>query len=259
MPSPLHTARRILRKGRYVASQFFKEHPKLRECNLCGWRGRRFESDSWHPYTICPGCRSEVRHRLLAAALSRGGQLSYVKILAGKAVLHFAPEAVVGELLRKHAGKYVTADFLREDVDVRLDVTDMASVESNSFDLVVACDVLEHVADDDKALREILRVLRAGGYAILTVPQKDDLEDTFEDEAVVDPADRERLFGQWDHLRIYGHSFPRILESAGFEVTVVSEANFPAKMVRRHVLFPPIMSAHPLATNYRKVFFAKKS
>jgi SAM-dependent methyltransferase len=254
-----HIAKRILRKVQYVASQFLKEHPKIRECNICGWQGRRFESDSWHPYSVCPRCRSEVRHRLLAAALSHDSALSYKKILRSKAVLHFAPEAVIGELLRKYAGKYVTADFLREDVDLRLDMIDMPSVGADSFDLVVACDVLEHVTDDHKALHEILRALRASGYAILTVPQKDDLEVTFEDETVLDPADRERIFGQRDHLRIYGRSFPRILESVGFEVTVISEASFSEKMVRRHVLFPPIMSRHPLATNYRKVFFAQKS
>lgn len=258
MMSSLHLAKRILRKSQYVALQFLNEHPKIRECNVCGWQGRRFESDSWHPYTICPRCRSEVRHRLLAAALSQSGSLSYEKILRGKSVLHLAPEAVVEELLRKYAGKYVTADFLRENVDLKLDITNMPSVESNSFDLVVACDVLEHVTDDDRALHEILRVLRAGGYAILTVPQKDDLEETFEDKTVVAPADRERLFGQWDHLRIYGKSFPKILESAGFKVTVINEATFSDKLVRRHVLFPPVMSTHPLATNYRKVFFAQK-
>jgi hypothetical protein len=88
-----------------MASQFLKEHPKIRECNVCGWQGRRFESDSWHPYTLCPKCYSEVRHRLLAAALSHTNGLSVETILKGKAVLHFAPEAVVGELVRKHAGR----------------------------------------------------------------------------------------------------------------------------------------------------------
>jgi SAM-dependent methyltransferase len=255
MQSPLHLAKRILIGSRYWAARFLKEHPKIRECNACGWQGRCFESDEWHPRTVCPRCRSEVRHRLLAAALTLP---PYEHILTGKFVLHFAPETVVGEILRASAGSYTTADLLRDDVDARLDMTDMPAVASESFDVVVACDVLEHVADDRRALREIRRVLRPGGCAVLTVPQKDGLRETFEDETVVDPAERERVFGQWDHLRIYGDDFPGLLESAGFGVAVVSEAEFPAKSVRRYVLFPPVLSEHPLATNYRKVFFARK-
>lgn len=232
--------------------------PKIRECNICSWQGRRFESDSWHPYIICPKCRSEVRHRLLTAALSHNNDLSYEKIIKGQAVLHFAPEAIIKDMLREYAGRYVTADFLRKDVDMKLDISDMASVKSGEFDMVVAWDVLEHV-DDTKAMQEVFRVLRAGGYAILTVPQKDNLEETFEDKTVVDPVERERVFGQSDHLRIYGNSFPRILESVGFKVTTINETNFSEAIVKRHVLFPPILSKKPLATNYRKVFFAQKS
>lgn len=258
MGSLLQLDKRAFHKGKRLVNELLNSYPKIRECNICGWQGRRFGSDGWHPYTICPSCRSEVRHRLLAAALSHGGDLFDENILRGRDVLHFAPEAAVRDVLQKYADRYVTADFLRKDVDLNLDITGMSSVKSNEFDLVIACDVLEHVADDIKAMQEILRVLRVGGYAILTVPQKDNLEETFEDKTVVNPAERERIFGQWDHLRIYGNSFPRILESVGFKVTVINEANFSDEVVKRHVLFPPVLSKHPLATNYRKVFFAQK-
>ena len=92
----------------------------------------------------------------------------------------------------------------------------------------------------------------------MTVPQKDNLAETFEDPAVVTPAERERVFGQQDHLRIYGDNFPALLSSARFEVTVVSEADFSGELVTRHILFPPVLSTRPLATNHRKVFFARK-
>ncbi|MGH9855729.1 MAG: methyltransferase domain-containing protein [Blastocatellia bacterium] len=162
------------------------------------------------------------------------------------------------DVLREYAGRYITADFLREDVDMTLDISDMTPVKPGEFDIVVACDVLEHVGADVRAMREIFRVLRIGGYAILTVPQKDNLEETFEDNTIVDPVERERVFGQWDHLRIYGNNFPEILESVGFKVITVRETDFSEAMVKRHVLFPPGLSNKPLATNYRKVFFARK-
>jgi SAM-dependent methyltransferase len=191
-------------------------------------------------------------------ALAELEDLSYAKLVDGKTVLHFAPEPVLYTVLADRAGKYLTADFLRDNVDLRLDISDMPTVEANSYDVVVACDVLEHVTDDRRALREIHRILTPGGYAILTVPQKDHSAVTYEDNSLVTPEERERAFGQWDHLRIYGDDFVGMLESAGFHVTVVDETRFPEQAVRRHVLFPPVLSPHPLATNYRKVFFARK-
>jgi SAM-dependent methyltransferase len=185
--------------------------------------------------------------------------VSSQRILNGKRVLHFAPEAQTGTILRRVAASYVTADLLRRDVDMKLDISNMVSIGSDDFDVVVACDVLEHVPDDYKAMLEIYRVLRVGGCAILTVPQMDNLESTFEDKTVVDPADRERIYGQWDHLRIYGKSFPEVLHSVGFEVITMDASSFSRVMVKRHVLFPPKLSKHPLATNYRKVFFALKT
>jgi hypothetical protein len=251
--------RRIVRKGMRLAHTVWTAYPKLRECNVCGWEGRRFDSDEWHPFTICPNCRSQVRHRLMVGALADRDDLSYARIIDGKTILHFAPEPVLQNVLADRAAKYVTADFLRDNVDLRLDISDMHPVGSNSFDVVVACDVLEHVPDDRRAMREIHRILSPNGYAILTVPQKDHSALTYEDSSLVTPAERERAFGQWDHLRIYGDDFVGMLESVGFQVAAINEANFPEQAVRRHVLFPPVLSQHALATNYRKVFFARKA
>jgi hypothetical protein len=107
-------------------------------------------------------------------------------------------------------------------------------------------------------MREIFRVLSPGGCAILTVPQKDYLKETFEDPSIRSPEERERHFGQSDHLRIYGDDFPDLLATAGFRVTPIDEHSFPADLAQRHVLFPPRLSLRPLATNFRKVFFACK-
>jgi SAM-dependent methyltransferase len=231
-------------------------------CNMCGWRGEQMESDNWHPHTICPGCKSQVRHRLLVAALTHIEPLSFERLVRGKTVLQFAPEEALRLLLLKYAGRYLSADYLADGytykIDLQLDMAAMPQVQNEQIDLLVACDVLEHIPDHLAALGEIYRVLKTGGWVVLTVPQKDNLETTFEDPSVVMPEDRERVFGQFDHLRVYGNDFPDMLKAAGFQVKQICETDFSPRVVRKNVLFPPILSTHPLATNYRKIFFAHK-
>lgn len=232
--------------------------PKIVECNVCGWQGRHFVSDSWHLYITCPNCYSKIRHRLLAAALAHIKQISYQKIIQNKCILHFAPEDMISTIIKRKAAFYLTADLKRKNVDIFLDISNMPQIEENSFDAVIACDVLEHVEKETLALQEIYRILAVGGYAVLTAPQKDNLSETFEDSTVKTPGERKRLFGQYNHVRIYGNDFHLRLESAGFKVTTVNESNFCSETVKKHVLFPPILSDKPLATNYRKIFFARK-
>jgi SAM-dependent methyltransferase len=87
-----------------------------------------------------------------------------------------------------------------------------------AFDALLCHHVLEHVPDDRAAMRELRRVLRPGGWAILQSPIRSRLEATLEDPAVTDPRERERLFGQRDHLRQYGRDYADRLRAAGFEV-----------------------------------------
>jgi ubiquinone/menaquinone biosynthesis C-methylase UbiE len=134
----------------------------------------------------------------------------------------------------------------------------MHQVESGSFDTVIACDVLEHVPDDDQALRELFRVLAPGGTAVLSVPQVDGMDVKVELPPGASAEDRLRLAGQEDHQRIYGSDFPGYLVAAGFQVACVNESSFPSAMVRRYTLFPPVLSSHPLATNHRTIYFARK-
>lgn len=256
LPKPL---KQTFHKVKSLAAKAYIAYPKVVECNLCGWQGRRFTSDCWHLYTICPQCKSQVRHRLLVAALSSVDELNYKKIVQNKGVLHFAPEKALKSLIQGYTANYITANYVAGKADKQLDIADMKSVGDCEVDLLIACDVLEHVYNDTSAIKEIYRVLSPSGYAILTVPQKDDLKHTFEDSSIVSAEDRERVFGQWDHLRIYGDDFPAILESFGFKVTVINETNFSEELVNKHKLFPPVLSEKPLATNYRKIFFAQKT
>ena len=234
-------------------------YPKKIQCNICNWEGRHFLSDSWHNHINCPKCRSGIRQRLFFAALQNIENLSFDKIINSKNILHFAPEEIISSNIQKKAAHYATADFLRQDCFYKLDMSAMPEIKNESFDIVIAFDVLEHVPDYQKALEEVNRILSSSGFGIFTVPQKDNLFVTYEDPTIVTPEERTEHFGQSDHLRIFGDDFSRTIESKGFSVTVVDETMFSEETQRRHVLFPPMLSKHPLATNFRKVFFCQKN
>lgn len=199
---------------------------------------------------------------MLAALLDGKSSVPGVResaILEGKHILHFAPEHQLSERIQWAAGRYVAADFERGDCDWNLDISKMPEVATESFDAVIACDVLEHVPDDHSALSEVRRVLRPGGLAILTVPQRDPPAPTDEDSSIVSPEARERRFGQKDHVRMYGDDFITRLEKAGFDVTQVGDSHFPETLRRRNVLAPPEPGGHPLATNQRRIYLARRA
>ena len=235
----------------------FLAFPRRVECVACGWRGRRFLDDDWHRDICCPRCASSVRHRLLLAAHQHLEGLSAANIYGGRRVLHVAPEEIVGRVVHPVAAKYLRADFLHEGVDIRLDLTDMHHLAEASFDVIIACDVLEHVSDFRRALKEMQRVLTVGGMAVLTVPQEDGLAATREDASLTTDEQRRAAFGQHDHVRMFGDDFQTELECHGFDVSVIDKDSFPDDLVARYRLAPE-RSAHPRATNHRRVFFCRK-
>ena len=233
-------------------------------CNVCDHRSLRFDSDEWHLYSICPVCQCQVRHRLFWAAVNMVPAVHLEKILQDKRVLHFSPYYHVSRKLRKIASLYTTADYLAGaydfgNIELDLDISNMPEIASGSYDALLAFDVLEHVKDHFKALDEIHRVLAPGGYCILIVPQQDHLEKTMEDPSITDPRIREKLYGRADHLRMYGLDFKEMIEQRGFEVTVIDETFFTTDTLRKHILFPLVLSDNPIATNYRKVYFGRKT
>ena len=233
------------------------------ECNICHYKANKLSNDPWHLYCICPKCYSTVRHRLLLASLSLLEDFNFKKLINGKRVLHFAPEKHLEKIISQQAGFYRTADFFTDgysyqNIDFNIDISDMKNIENESYDCVIACDVLEHVPNHRQGISEVFRVLKPNGYCIFTVPQKDNLAETIEDLTITNPKERERIFGQYDHLRIYGDDFVDILSKSGFDVTAVNETFFDKEIAERYVLYPPILSKNPLATNYRKVFFGRK-
>jgi len=228
------------------------------ECPICGFEACHFADGHWHVRSVCPKCRTETRHRLLLASLTRLPQWHFDRIVTGKRVLHFAPEPAIRRMFRERAGTYQSADLMHPDADLRLDIGEMPSVADGAFDCCVACDVLEHVPNDRDALRELHRITAPGGVTIITVPQKDHAATTHEDSTVITPADRKRVYGQEDHVRFYGDDVVDRMVAAGFEVTAVDAECFPPEVVERLVLRPPVLSDHPLVTNFRKVFFCRR-
>jgi SAM-dependent methyltransferase len=140
-----------------------------------------------------------------------------------KKLLHVAPngpERQIGEFLQGVTYiDYLSGDLSNPQSMVRMDITAIES-PSDYFDVILCSHVLEHVPEDRKAMAELFRVLKPGGWAILQVPIGP-AEETFEDPTVTDPVERARLFGQFDHVRLYGRDYKKRLENTGFSVQLV--------------------------------------
>jgi SAM-dependent methyltransferase len=163
---------------------------------------------------LAPGTLSLERHRLLWLYLR-----DYTDFFTKKSkVLHFAPEQAFYKRFRKQQNlDYTTTDLESPLADVKADICNLP-FEDNSYDVILCNHVLEHIPDDKKAMQELYRVLKPNGYAILQVPQDLNREYTFEDDSITDKTERTRIFGQYDHLRIYGKDYFDKLRQVGFEV-----------------------------------------
>jgi SAM-dependent methyltransferase len=164
----------------------------------------------------CRGCFSEERHRALRVFLD-----SWLREHRPLRLLHFAPEPALRSWLENLADvDYLTADIGRPDVSAVLDMTEMG-VRAEAFDAIIASHVLEHVADDRAAMRELSRILRPGGTALVMVPLDASRPVTLEDAAITTPEARQAAYWQADHVRLFGRDFEDRLRAAGFEVELV--------------------------------------
>jgi SAM-dependent methyltransferase len=192
------------------------DFPVLRDLEIVG--------AGYSPQDVCPVCFSGSRTRLVH---------HYLAVKAGLSnrpgpirVLHVAPEQGIAEwLMRLTSVEYVPADLAPEHYDhvsaIKMDITRIQFPDER-FDMVICNHVLEHVPDDMVAMRELHRVLKPGGTAILQVPLSMKLRATLEDPRITNPRDRERVFGQSDHVRVYGTDYSDRLARAGFSVSVVN-------------------------------------
>ncbi len=225
LPEPLfeslRTAKRSITRNTpwavvRLARQAF--HPGDRYCPVCESR-TTFRDTQWATGDKCEVCGAIQRARLIWLYLSR-----HTDILANSAlrILHVAPEASIAVRLM-HLPGYMAGDlepgrYLVPRRIVPMDLT-AASFPTDTFDVVICNHVLEHIPDDKAAMREILRILKPGGWAMLMVPAPHRLPVTIEDPDAP-PEERARRFGQENHVRLYGADYADILRAIGFEVRV---------------------------------------
>jgi SAM-dependent methyltransferase len=193
------------------------------ECVVCGKHYKKFLPYGRlksRPNALCPNCLSLERHRLIWLYLKEKTNFFQTQL----SVLHIAPEhCFMKAFEQQHGAGYITADIESPLAKVKMDIHDMPFPE-NQFDVVLCNHVLEHVDDDLKAINEIKRVLKPNGWAILLVPFFNPIpEETFADNTITDPRERERIFGQSDHVRKYGKDYAKRLAQSGM---VVEEENF---------------------------------
>lgn len=166
---------------------------------------------------LAPGTLSLERHRLFWLYLTR--ETSF--FTENLRVLHFAPEQAFLKRFRKLKNiTYTTTDLNSPIADVKADICNLP-FKDNSYDFIICNHVLEHIPDDTKAMQEIYRILAPKGTAILQVPYERNRKTTFEDNTITDPKERAAIFGQYDHVRVYGMDYFEKLKSVGFTVEAV--------------------------------------
>ncbi|MFS4469535.1 class I SAM-dependent methyltransferase [Maribacter sp. 2210JD10-5] len=191
--------------------------------------GKKFRSFLPYGYenprenVLSPSTLSLERHRLLWLYLKNETEF----FTAPLKVLHFAPEQAFYKRFRKLKNiDYVTTDLNSPLADVKADICKLP-FEDRSFDVILCNHVLEHIPDDTKAMHELYRILKKGGWGIFQVPQDLSRDTTFEDNSITDKKERARIFGQYDHVRIYGKDYFQKLRSVGF---VVEEVDYTATL-----------------------------
>lgn len=179
---------------------------------------------------VCPACGSFDRERLIVLALQR-------EELKQKRILQIAPSNAIDNFLKsqENAG-YDTCDLFMEGVTFKADLQHMDMVEKESYDIWICSHVLEHVKDDKKAMEELYRITKKGGYGLVLVPIDLNQKET-EEEWGRPEEECWRRFGQDDHTRKYAkHDFIKRLELAGFEVEELNRDIFGEEVFQMNAL-----------------------
>jgi len=182
---------------------------------------------------LSPSTLSLERHRLLWLYLQNESDFFTAK----KKVLHFAPEQCFLKRFRRLNNiDYTTTDLLSPIADVKADICNLP-FKDNSYDIILCNHVLEHIPDDIKAMQELYRVLKPGGYGVFQIPQDLNRAITFEDNSITDKKERAKIFGQYDHVRVYGLDYFDKLRSIGFKVEEVDyTAKLSAEAIKKYCL-----------------------
>lgn len=188
------------------------------ECPVCKNTFRKFL-----PYgrleprqnALCPSCLTLERHRLMWLFLKNKTNFFTDELK----VLHVAPELCFIDRFESLSNlDYITGDIESPLAKVKMDLHDIP-FDDNTFDVTFCNHVMEHVEDDIQCMRELHRVLKPGGWAIIQSPMNLSMPKTYEDKTITDPSEREKAFGQNDHLRMFGRDYKDRLMKGGFDVT----------------------------------------
>lgn len=173
---------------------------------------------------FCPFCYSAPRQRILACWAQEN-----VSLLKGSDILYFAPEYSMMKWFRHNGIKLTTADLFDPETDLKIDITDI-SLPDSSYDMVICNHVLEHVSSHEKALSELNRILKPGGKLIISFPIDPSLDSVLEKDAPM-PEDRVRIFGQNDHVRLFGKDSLELIGKYGFNVTIIDTGKMPESIL----------------------------
>lgn len=168
---------------------------------------------------LSPSTLSLERHRLMWLFLK--DETDFFTSTKKLKVLHIAPEQCFLKLFKNQKNlDYITSDLESPIADVKADICDLP-FKNDEFDVIFCNHVLEHIPDDKKAMQELYRVLKKGGFGIFQIPQDLNRATTFEDNSITDKKERAKIFGQYDHVRVYGRDYFNKLRSIGFTVDEV--------------------------------------
>jgi predicted SAM-dependent methyltransferase len=185
----------------------------------------------------CSACYATDRERLYMMYLKEKISMNSTEKIR---LLDFAPnEAVRKKIMSEPSVIYRSCDLLRPDVDDNTDIQDMVVYQDNEFDAIICSHVLEHVDDDGKAMAELFRILKPGGWAVIMVPILLTLNETFEDRSIISEEDRWKYFMQGDHVRTYSRNdFVKRLSFAGFKVKQLDKKYFGDDVFERNGIDP---------------------
>ena len=186
-------------------------------------------------------------------------------MIQGKRVLHITPERCLKTYLKKkNCRQYDPVDLLFSDYSSdsetpRKHISYLEKLDENMYDACIALYIFERVPDYIKTLKDIYRIVKPGGFVILSVAQKDYLNTTIEYADITNPwAEKLKINDQKDHVRIFGLDFKDMLMSVGFKIEIIDEYSFTIETVSRYRLCPLDFSLNKIVTNFRKVYFGEK-
>jgi SAM-dependent methyltransferase len=183
---------------------------------------------------LAPGTLSLERHRLLWLYLVQTDFFSKELKL-----LHFAPEQAFYKRFKVQKNlDYTTTDIESPLATVKADICALP-FENDQYDVILCNHVLEHIPDDHKAMRELYRVMKPGGWGIFQIPLEMNRLTSFQDDSITDPKKRAEIFGQYDHVRVYGMDYFDKLRAVGFEVDqVLLQNKLTSEQIQRYGLNP---------------------